>query len=71
MIEISIADVIAASRRNRPILDTSLLRQRRTNLMTMMRNMKFGSWCTNLVEKNNDNVLAHFVVTGFLTHYRN
>ena len=28
--------------------------------------MKFGGWCKNWWNKNNDNVLAHFFVTAFL-----
>ena len=28
--------------------------------------MKFGAWCSDWFEKNNDNILVHFVLTGFL-----
>ena len=28
--------------------------------------MKFGAWCSAWFEKNNDNILVHFVLTGFL-----
>ena len=28
--------------------------------------IKFGGWCKNFWNKNNDNVLAHFFVTAFL-----
>ena len=28
--------------------------------------MKFGAWCTAWFNKNNDNILLHFILTGFL-----
>jgi hypothetical protein len=65
MIQISIYDVIAAI--TGITLFWILQHSAEKDLVDAKdEKIKFGSWCKNWWNKNNDNVLAHFFVTAFL-----
>ena len=65
MIEISIADIIAAFT-GIVLFWILVYSAEKDKFDATDENYKFGSWCKNWWAKHNDNVLAHFFVCAFL-----
>jgi|TARA_R110002072_G_scaffold251494_1_gene410354 hypothetical protein len=65
MIEISIADIIAAFT-GIVLFWILVYSAEKDKFDATDEKHKFGSWCKNWWNKNNDNVLAHFFVCAFL-----